>query len=221
MRSRLFPLLVVAFTVACADVPTGPPTQPPNGFLAFDGKAPPPWAEISGEITTDGDGILLSLSPLLSRVGAGGASFSHIVGGDAATYVGWLLVTPGEQAAILRFAEGGANVTFSSGAAIMEVKGKVSGRGTMTVGGHLYYLSSVTKFDFDGDCATTPWEGWCASFEGDGFSSEASVWTGVLSSDGGGPDFEFPPGWDYCRHNDCVCIDCWDVVTHDLKGRGR
>lgn len=186
MRSPFLPLAAVIFVLACADAPTAPLVQPPIGGLQEVGKAPPPWAEISGEITTDGG--VLSLSPAFSRAGSAGASFSHAAGGNTAVYVGWLLVTPGGQMAILRFAEVGTNVTFSRGAAIMKVNGKVSGRGTMTVGGHAYELSAVTEFEANGECATTAWDHdgpSCASFsaEDDSFSSEGSVWTGVLSND--------------------------------------
>lgn len=227
MRAPLLPLLALTFVLACADVPTTPLVQSPQaGFTLVEGKAPPPWAEISGEITTSGDGAILSMSPLLSRAGAGDASFSHIAGGEAATYVGWLLVTPGDHAAILRFAEGGTNVTFSGGAAIMKVGDKVSGRGTMTVGGHTYDLSAVTEFDANGECATTAWDydgPSCASFSaGDGsFSSEGSVWTGVLSNDGGGPDWVFPPGWGDCSPTGCVCADCAIIGSYDTKGGRR
>ena len=188
MRSPFIPLVAVIFAMACVDVPTAPLVQPPDGGLLVLGKAPPPWAEISGEITTDGEGSLLSLSPLFSGAGTGGPSFSHSVGGNTGTYVGWLLVTPGGQTTILRFAAGGNNVTFSSGAVIMKVNGKVSGRGTMTVGGHKYDLSAVTEFQANGECASTPWDydgPSCASFSAgnDSFSSEGSVWTGVLSND--------------------------------------
>lgn len=222
MRSPLISLLAATFALACADVPSAPLLQPPDGSHASDGKAPPPWAETSGEVTTDGGGSTFALSPLMSRGGASGPSFSHSAGGNTAVYVGWLLVTPGEHAAILRFADGGTNVTFSKGAAIMKVNGKVSGRGTMTVGGHKYELSAVTEFEANGECATTAWdyEGpSCASFSaGDGsFRSEGSVWTGVLSNDGG-RDFDFPPGWDLCKRGGCVCIDCV-VISGSGKGR--
>lgn len=183
MRSPFIPLVAVAFIVACADVPTTPLLQP--GEPSFD-NPPPPWAEVSGDVTTDG-GSSLSIAPLMSRSATGGPSATH-VGGPVATYKGWLLVTPRGQASILRFADGGTNVTFSKGARIMKVNGKVSGTGTMTVGGHSYDLSLVDEFDANGECATAAWDydgPPCASFsaEDGSFSSQGSVWTGVLSND--------------------------------------
>lgn len=183
MRSPLIPLVAVAFIVACADGVTTP-LQP--GEPNFYDNPPPPWAEISGDILTDG-GTSLSIAPLMSRSAPGSPSATH-VGGPIATYKGWLLVSPGGQASILRFAEGGTNVTFSKGARIMKVNGKVSGAGTMTVGGHSYNLSLVDEFDANGACATAAFDydgPPCASFsaEDGSFGSQGAVWTGVLSND--------------------------------------
>lgn len=183
MRSPLIPLVAVAFIVACADGVTTP-LQP--GEPNFYDNPPPPWAEISGDILTDG-GTSLSIAPLMSRSAPGSPSATH-VGGPIATYKGWLLVSPGGQASILRFAEGGTNVTFSKGARIMKVNGKVSGAGTMTVGGHSYNLSLVDEFDANGACATAAFDYAgppCASFsaEDGSFGSQGAVWTGVLSND--------------------------------------
>lgn len=220
MRSSSIALAATAFMLACADAPTSPLLEPATP--SFDGKAPPPWALISGEITTDGDGALLSALSL-SRSADGPAVMSH-AGGNTATYRAWLLVTPGDHVALLRFIDG-TNVTFSNGAMLSNVNSKVSGRGTMTVGGHTYALSAVTSFTADDDCVTTgPYTGpGCVTFSaGDGsFSSTGvSTWTGVLSNDGGGGrDFDFPPGWGDCRFFDCACIDC--VITTDVKGKGR
>lgn len=188
MRSSFVALAAAAFMLACADAPSAPLLQPEAANLNV-GKAPPPWALIEGALTTDGGGeIAASLS--FSRIAAdGGATMSHGVV-SAATYRAWLLVTPGNQAALLRFTDGGT-ATFSKGAMITKVNGKVSGKGTMTVAGHTYDLSAVTVFTADGDCATTPYNAGgpsCATFSaGDGsFSSKGSVWTGVLSKDGVG-----------------------------------
>lgn len=177
-----------ALMLACADAPTAPLLQPVGGASLVIGKAPPPWALIEGEITTDGGGTTLSLSPAFSVSGVGNSSFSHSAGGNTAVYVGWFLVTPGGHTTILRFAEGGTNVTFSTGAAIMNVNGKVSGKGTMIVGGRTYELSAVTEFEANRDCALVPWDYQgpsCASFSAgdDSFSSEGSVWTGLLTTD--------------------------------------
>ena len=217
MRSSSIALAAAAFVLACADAPTSPLLQP--GIPSFDGKAPPPWALISGTLTTDGGGEVLA-SVSFSRSADGPARMSHA--GNTATYRAWLLVTPGEQAALLRFIDG-TNVTFSNGAMLSNVNDKVTGRGTMTVGGHTYELSAVTSFEANGECATTPWDydgPSCASFSaGDGsFSSAGSVWTGVLSNDGGG-NFDFPPGWDVCKPDGCVCVDC--VITHTDTKKGR
>lgn len=183
MRSSFIALVAIAFALACVDAPTTPPLQPDAPSFAI-GKAPPPWALIEGEITTDGSGSTLTRLSL-SRVAGGGALMSH--SGNAATYRAWLLITPGNQATLLRFTEGGT-ATFSNGAMISKVNGKVSGRGTMTVGGRKYELSAVTELSGDGDCTTAPWDHAgpsCASFSADdgSFSSEGSVWTGVVSND--------------------------------------
>lgn len=222
MRSPLAPLVAVAFMVACADGVTTPLLQP--GGPNFYDNPPPPWAEVEGDVSTNGGGTAASILPLFSRAAPGGMSASHFPGGNAGTYRGWLLVSPGGQAKILRFAEGGTNVTFSNGARIMKVNGKVSGHGTMTVGGHSYDLSLVDEFEANRECATASWnyEGpSCASFsaEDDSFSSQGSVWTGVLSNDGG-RDFDFPPGWGDCKRNDCFCINCVDAISV-TSGRGR
>lgn len=220
MRPSSIALIVATFMLACADAPTSTLLEPQGASMSL-GKAPPPWALIEGEVTTDGSGeILASVSFSLS--GDGPAVMSH--GGSAATYRAWLLVTPGNHAALLRFTAGGT-ATFSNGAMISKVNGKVSGRGTMTVGGHTYELSAVTEFDANGECATTPWDTdgpFCASFSaGDGsFRSEASVWTGILSNDGGGRDFDFPPGWDWCKREGCVCVEC-EITTFGTKGGRR
>ncbi len=182
MRSPLIPLVAVAFIVACADGVTTP-LQP--GEPNFYDNPPPPWAEVYGDVTTAGTS--LSIAPLMSRSAPGSPSATH-VGGPIATYKGWLLVSPGGQASILRFADGGTNVTFSKGARIMKMNGKVSGVGTMTVGGHPYDLSLVDEFDANGACATAAFDydgPSCASFsaEDGSFSSQGSVWTGVLSND--------------------------------------
>lgn len=182
MRSPFIPLLAVAFIVACADVPTTPLLQP--GDPNFD-NPPPPWALIEGILSTDGGSSLARFSRV---AGGGAAGMSHSPEGTTARYRAWLLVTPGGQAALLRFTEGGT-ATFSKGAMITKVNGKVSGRGTMTVGGHTYDLGAVTTFTANSECATTPYDGpSCASFSsGDGsFRSQGSVWTGVLSKDAGG-----------------------------------
>lgn len=188
MRPSSIALVATAFALACADAPTTPLLQPASpGFTL--GKAPPPWALIEGEIITDGTGdILTSLS--FSRLGEGGALMSHSVT-NTGVYRAWLLVTPGGRTAMLRFVEDGANVTFSRDAMISNVNGKVSGRGTMTVGGHTYDLSAVTEFEADADCAMAAWDQdgpSCASFSAgdESFSSEGSVWTGVLANDGDG-----------------------------------
>lgn len=180
---------------------------------------------IFGEVTTD-EGALLSVS--LSRTADGPALLSH--SGNVATYRAWLLITPGEQATLLRFIDG-TNVTFSNGAMLSNVNTRVSGRGTMTVGGHTFELSAVTSFTADDDCVTAgPYTGpGCVTFSaGDGsFSSQGvSTWTGILSNDGG-RDFDFPPGWDWCRRGGCGCINCVDgggleiIGSYDTKRKGR
>ena len=185
MRSS-FALVATAFVFACADAPTVPLQQ--AGSPSFDlGKAPPPWALIQGELTTDGTGEILA-SVSMSRIGGDGALMSHS-GSNTVVYRAWLLVTPGGQVAMLRFVETGTNVTFSSDAMIRNVKGKVSGQGTMIVGGHTYDLGAVTQFEADADCALAAWDvsgPSCASFSAgdESFSSEGSVWTGVLANDG-------------------------------------
>lgn len=221
MRSSSVVLAAAAFMLACADAPSAPLLQPTAANLEL-GKAPPPWALIEGEVSTDGSGAILTRVSFSRIASDGGATMSHDVPG-AATYRAWLLVTPGNQAALLRFTEGGT-ATFSNGAMITKVNGKVSGRGTMTVDGHVYQLSAVTDFDANGECATAPYdyEGpSCASFGADdgSFSSEASVWAGILSNDGGG-NFDFPPGWDWCKREGCVCINC-EVTTTNGKGQRR
>ena len=186
MRSRSIALVATAFVVACADAPTTPLLQPESpGFVL--GKAPPPWALIEGEVTTDG--AVLSIANL-SRIASDGALMSHN-GSNTGTYRAWLLVTPGGRNAMLRFVENGTNVTFSRDAMIRSVNGRVSGTGTMTVGGHTYDLSAVTEFEADADCALAAWDDSgpsCASFSAgdESFSSEGSVWTGVLANDGEG-----------------------------------
>lgn len=213
MRSSPILLVVAAVVVGCADAPTAALLQPEAARFEL-GKAPPPWALIQGELITD-DGELSAAR--FSRTADGVAAFSH-AGTGAATYSGWLLVTPGDNAAILRFTnEGSYNVTFSNGAMIMNVNGKVSGKGTMTVDGHTFQLSAVDQFTANGECATTAYDydgPICASFSDDqgSFSSEASVWTGVLSNDGG-------KRWDGCTDFDCVCINCEVSTTTGKKGR--
>ena len=213
MRSTYVALVAAAFMIGCADAPSAPSLEPGAANL-FLGKAPPPWALIEGEVTTSGDGSLQSRVSF-SIAGDGGALMSH--GDDVATYRAWLLVTPGNQVKLLRFTEGGS-ATFSNGAMLSNVNGKISGRGTMTVDGHTYQLSAVTEFEANGECAATAWDydgPICAEFSaGDGsFSSEASVWTGTLSSDGGGK------GWDSCDTFDCVCVNCEVSVTGGKGGR--
>lgn len=222
MRSTSITLLAAAFMLACADAPTSTLLEPEAASMSL-GKAPPPWALIDGEVTTDGGGALLAgLS--LSRSGDGPAVMSH-AGANTATYKAWLLVTPGNQAKLLRFTEGGT-ATFSNGAMITKINGKVSGRGTMTVSGHTYELSAVTNFEADGECATTAFNYAgppCATFSaGDGsFSSTGAVWTGILSNDGGGRDF--PPGWGDCgKVWDCVCVtECYVIGSYEGKGGRR
>ena len=217
MRLPTIALAAAGFVLACADAPSAPLLQPEAASFS-DGKAPPPWAMIEGAVTTDGSGgILASVS--FSRSADGPAVMSH--NGNAATYRAWLLVTPRNHAALLRFTAGGT-ATFSNGAMISKVNGKVTGRGTMTVGGHTYELSAVTDFQANGECAGTPFDEdgpSCASFSaGDGsFSSAGSVWTGILSNDGGG-NFDFPPGWDVCKPDGCVCVDCV-ITTGGKQGR--
>lgn len=213
MRSRFIPLVGVAFIVACADGATAPLLQP--GQPSYD-NPPPPWALIEGEVTTDG--ALLGLS--FSRSADGPAVMSH-AGSNTATYRAWLLVTPRDHAAFLRFTNDGT-AKFSNGAMISKVNGKVSGRGTMTVSGHTYELSAVTQFDANGDCGTAPWdyEGpSCASFSADdgSFSSTGSVWTGILSNTGKGG--KGPPPDDGCGEFECVCVNC--VTITDSNGKRR
>ena len=219
MRSRYVPLAAMAFVVACADAPTAPLLQPDVANFALDGRAPPPWALIEGTLETDGSG---ELTASFSRIASDGAATMSHDGSGVATYRAWLLVTPGNQAQLLRFTEGGTNVTFSNGAMLSNVNGKVTGRGTMIVDGHLYQLSAVTQFEANGDCATTPWDEdgpLCASFSaGDGsFSSEASVWTGILSNDGGNQN-PGPP-FDDCLKCVIVCPDC--VYIGDPIGKPK
>ena len=191
MRLPSVALVATAFALACADAPTTPLLHQPDSPTFRLDYPPPPFALIEGVITTDGTGdILASLS--LSSVAEGGALMSHS-GADAGVYRGWLLVTPGGRTAILRFAEDGQNVTFSKGATISKTNGKVTGRGTVTIGGHTYDLRAVTEFEANGECASTPWDAngpSCASFSAgdESFSSQLSVWTGTLSNDGEGFD---------------------------------
>lgn len=204
MRRSLIASLVAVFALACADAPSAPSLEPMAPNFAV-GEAPPPWALIEGDVTTDGSGASLSLS--FSRSGDGSARLSHGVP-STATYRAWLLVTPGEQAALLRFIDG-TNVTFSNGAMITKVttKGntKVSGRGTMTVDGDVYELSSVTDFNAYREC-TTALGARCADFDGEGFSSAGpATWTGRLSSDGGNGG---PPNWDGGKPGNGPPIDC-------------
>lgn len=227
MRSKYLPLAALALAVGCADAPMAPLPEPGPASLALEGRAPPPWALIEGQLTTDGSGEdIIVAGATLSLSFDGSALMSHTAGGNTATYRAWLLVTPGNQAKLLRFTEGGSNVTFSNGAMISNVNGKVSGRGTMTVGGHSYDLGAVTDFDANGECATAPWDydgPVCATFSADdgSFSSTGSVWTGELSNDGG-RDFIFPPGWGGCgRIFDCGCIDCFIIDSYNTKGKVR
>lgn len=218
MRSTYLPLAAMAFVVACTDAPTVPVLQPDAPNLSLDGRAPPPWALINGELTTDGDGALLSLS--FSRSADGAAVMSH-AGSNTATYQAWLLVTPGNQANLLRFTNGGT-AQFSNGAMLSNVNGKISGKGTMTVDGHTYELSAVTIFTADADCVRIEeYDGpGCATFSaGDGsFSSTGSVWTGILSNTGGNGSGS-PPGWDDPCDFECVCINC--VTTTESNGKRR
>lgn len=226
MRSTSITLLAAAFVLACADAPTSTLLEPEAPSMAL-GKAPPPWALIEGEVTTDGSGevALASISFSLSATD-GAAVMSHGVG-STATYQAWLLVTPGNQAKLLRFVnDPNKTATFSNGAMITKINGKVSGRGTMTVSGHTYELSAVTQFEADGECATSAYNYSgppCATFSaGDGsFSSAGSVWTGILSNDGGG-GFDLPPGWDGCGITvDCVCVNCEIIGSYSGKGGRR
>ena len=215
MRTPLIALAAAAFMLACADAPSAPLLQPEAANFNL-GKAPPPWALIEGEVTTDGSGTALA-SVSFSRVAAdGGATMSHSAPG-VATFRAWLLITPGNQAALLRFTEGGT-ATFSNGAMLSNVNGKVSGRGTMTVDGHVYQLSAVDDFTANRDCMNAPGAGpSCVTFDDDegSFSSSASVWTGTLSNDGGGREF------DGCKEFDCVCVDCFIIGTNGGKGGRR
>lgn len=185
MRLSSIALAATTLALACVDAPTTPTLEPGSPSFVL-GKAPPPWALIEGEITTDGAFASVSMS----RVANGGALMSH-AGGSTARYRAWLLVTPGGKVSMLRFVETGTNVTFSKGSTISNVNGKVTGKGTMVIGGHTYGLDAVTEFTADADCALAAWDQSgpaCATFSAgdDSFSSEGSVWTGVLANDGEG-----------------------------------
>jgi hypothetical protein len=221
MRTSSLALLAAAFTLACADAPTSTLLEPAGASLNL-GKAPPPWALIDGEILTDGGGATLARLSL-SRSGEGSALMSHGVA-TTATYQAWLLVTPGNQTQLLRFTNGGT-AQFSNGAMLRNVNGKVAGHGSVTVDGHTYELSTITYFTANADCVTTGYTGGCATFgaaDGSISSTGTSTWTGILSNNGGGPDWVFPPGWGDCYPTGCVCVDCAIIGSYDTKsGRRR
>src|SRR5688500_12765361 len=154
MRRTPFLMLAAVFALACADSPSSPMLEPQGP--SFDRAPvpdypPPPYAIISGDGTT-----------------AENVAFTYIAN--------FFVNKPGNVAWVMFT---GGSATFSNNARIMSVNGNVSGFGTMTVGGRTYQLNTVSDFDFNGNCTVT--RGSCASFEGAGFSSSSSTWTGQLA----------------------------------------
>jgi hypothetical protein len=129
---------------------------------------PPPWAVIQGDASVEYENATYSFS-----------------------YVGWVFINKPGNVAWLMFRDGGNTATFSGGARLMTVNGKVIGSGSVTIGSNTFQLSSVTDFSVDRSC--TDGGRSCVSFGGGGFSSSWSEWTGALANSrirkpGGGGD---------------------------------
>lgn len=178
MRRSYLGLAALVFAAACTDGPVAPvPTEKAPqmaSFFTFD-NPPPPWAIISGEASANN---------------------------EAFSYVGWVFINRPGNVAWLMFRNGGT-ATFSAGARLMNVNGKVVATGTVTVGSNSYDLSGITSFSVDRSCTNGSTA--CVTFGGGGFSSGRAVWTGELANtrirkpgDGGGDDV--------CTIETCVSI---------------
>lgn len=172
MRRSFLGIAALAFVTACADGPVGPaltelaPTGP--NLYTMD-NPPPPWAVVHGEASVEYEGVSYGFS-----------------------YVGWVFINKPGNVAWLMFRDAGTTATFSGGARLMNVNGRVIGTGSVTVGGNTVPFSSVTSFSVDRSC-TTDRGASCVSFGGGGFTSIGAVWTGELANnrirkpgDGGG-----------------------------------
>ena|SRR5687768_2299046 len=183
MRRTPILMLAAVFALACADTPSSPMLEP--AVPSFDRAPvpdypPPPYAIITGDVSTEHEAATYTANFFVNKPGN----------------VAWLMFT------------GGTGVTFSQGARIMSVNGNVSGFGTMTIGGSTYKLNTVSDFDFNGNCTSTV-RGSCASFEGEGFQSFGSAWTGQIAGrpifkpggkpgDGGGGEVCIPDATGEC-----------------------
>ena len=124
MRVRLSMMLVMAFTVsACSDAPTTPlltPTEASFGFWA--GDPPPPFAIVSGDVSTEY--------------------------GDFNFVAHFFTNKPGNIAWLQFKSTTTAGVTFSANARIMSNNGVVSGVGTISIGDNTIQLSEIETFTY-------------------------------------------------------------------------
>ncbi|MBA3578767.1 MAG: hypothetical protein H0W42_02170 [Gemmatimonadaceae bacterium] len=125
MRRSLITLLAAVFAMACADMPTTPLLTAADA--SFDRAPapdypPPPFAVVDGSASTE----------------HGTFSFTGHFFANKPGNVAWLQFQSTTT-------EG---VTFSSNARIQSVNGKVSGTGTIAIGGNTIYLRDIETFTY-------------------------------------------------------------------------
>lgn len=123
MRRLLIPMLVSVFVVsACTDAPTAPLLSAADASFERVGDPPPPFAVVDGSAATE----------------YGAFSFTAHFFANKPGNVAWLQF----QSTTTQ------GVSFSSNARIMSVNGKVSGTGTISIGGSTIYLRDIDTFTY-------------------------------------------------------------------------
>ena len=123
MRRSWIATMAAVFAIGCTEVPSAPLLEPVAASFETS-EPPPPWAVASGSISTEYGEISFSAGLFINKPGN----------------VAWL------QFHTVSSVDGTATATKN--ARIMSLNGKVSGVGTISVGGNTIYLNEVTTFTY-------------------------------------------------------------------------
>jgi hypothetical protein len=154
-RLPLLPLVAVVVALSCRDA-TSPANShalvaPKGADLGFTGEEPPPPADVA---------ITFSLSSTPFSGPFSGVYFSnpaHISSAVAAAEVGDLALTS-DGTAWLRLDNkqpDGSLTTASANARFQTSNGKLSGKGTLVIRGHVVVITEVTSFGSNPHCLDT------------------------------------------------------------------
>jgi hypothetical protein len=155
MKPSLLPLLAVVLAVGCTDT-TSPANShalltPKGADLGFRGEAPPPPADVAVTFTINSvtfrgpfNGVYFANPATLANAVAAAE-----VGDEALTFDGtaWLRLD-NKQPDLF-------GTTASANARFQTSNGKLSGKGTLVIDGHVVVITEVTSFVASPDCLIT------------------------------------------------------------------